>query len=381
MREGRRRWKEWVVVRPPARIFDADVHLHELDADLAPYFELPWRRVLEEGGLVREGARSVKGERFLDVPGESPRTVYDPILGEFPEPPPHRVTDPAVLRADLAERGVAGALVFPGRLLRAATSHDASYVGMLQRAYNRLLAERWVDPAGGVYAAIMAANQVPEAAAEEIERYARVPGFAAVYLPLAGNYPLWGDRSYEPIFAAAQETELPVVLQGTTTIYPVFPYELHHLPTALAKQTLSQPLGALANLVSLVVTGVFARYPRLRVVVNDAGLAWLPLLAGRLDHYYRFLRDEVPALAEPPSAYLRRQVYLTTHPLGEVAHRSQFLATLELLGGDQLLYGSDWPHFDADPPAALDALDLPPEVLAGILGENAAALFPGVRLG
>ena len=57
----------------------------------------------------------------------------------------------------------------------------------------------------------MAANQVPEDAAREIETYANVPGFAAVYLPLAGNYPLWGDRMYEPIFVAAESADLPVV--------------------------------------------------------------------------------------------------------------------------------------------------------------------------
>ena len=60
----------------------------------------------------------------------------------------------------------------------------------------------------------MAANQVPEEAAAEIHHYAGRPGFAAVYLPMAGNYPLWGDRMYRPIFAAAEAAGLPVVLQG-----------------------------------------------------------------------------------------------------------------------------------------------------------------------
>jgi predicted TIM-barrel fold metal-dependent hydrolase len=344
-----------------------------LNEDLAPYFEQPWRRVLEEGGLTREGARNVKGERLLDYPGYSPLTPYDPILGELPAEEPHRITVPDGLRADLAARGVGGALLFTGRLLRAATSNDEPYVAQLMRAYNRMLAERWVDPASGSFAAIMAANQVPEEAAEEIARYAGVPGFAAVYLPTAGNYPLWGDRSYEPIFAAAEGAGLPVVLQGALTIHTVFPYELHHLPTALAKQALSQPFGALANLTSLIATGALARHPDLKLVVNDAGLAWLPLLSERLDHFYPYLKEEVPELTEKPSAYLRRQVYVTTHPLGDDPTFAR--ACLDAIGEDHVLFGSDWPHFDADAPSRIEALPISEEAKRKILGENAGSLF------
>jgi predicted TIM-barrel fold metal-dependent hydrolase len=359
-------------------VFDADVHLHELDADLAPYFELPWRRVLEEGGLAREGARTPRGERLLDVAGYWPHTAYDPILGDFPEAEPRRLTSPELLRADLDERGTGAALVFPGRLLRAASSTDELYAAAMSRAYNRMLAERWVNLSFGIYAAIMAANQVPEDAAREIETYANHPGFAAVYLPLAGNYPLWGDRMYEPIFAAAAHAELPVVLQGALTVHTVFPYELHHVPTALAKQVLSQPFGAIANLVHLVTTGVLARHPLLRLVFNDVGLSWLPLVFERLDHFYPYLREEVPFLTGPPSEAMRRQVFVTTHPLGSAAQRAFLGACVDSVGSSQIMFGSDYPHFDADAPSQVAALPIADSVKRQILGENARRVFSRV---
>lgn len=358
-------------------VFDADVHVHELDAELAPYFEEPWRRVLEQGGLVREGARNVRGERITDYPGYSPLTPYDPILSEAPTELPHRITSPEVLRADLDARGVEGALVFTGRLLRAAQSGDHNYLGVLMRAYNRLLTERWLDPSQGIYGAIMAANQLPEDAAEEIERYAATPGFIAVYLPMAGNYPLWGDRSYEPIFAAAAANDLPVVLQGGLTIHTVFPYQLHHLPTALAKHTLSLAFGAMANLVSLVAGGVLKRYPSLKVVVNDAGLGWLPYVVERLDHFYPYLKVELPENDRPPGEDIHRQVYLTTHPLGD--DDAFTVAALNAIGAGHVLYGSDWPHFDADPTSKVLSLPISEEAKAGLLGENARGVF--TRLG
>lgn len=355
-------------------VIDADVHIHELDSDLAPYFAMPWRRAIEEGGMARQGARSVKGERFLDYPGYSPLTIYDPILSDLPGEP-HQITSPEILRNDMDQRGIDAAVIYTGRLLQAATSKDYNYIVALTQAYNRCLAERWLDPSRGIYGAIMVANQAPVEAADEITKYAKAPGFVAVYLPSAGNYPLWGDRSYDPIFAAAQEADLPVVLQGALTVHTVFPYELHHLPTALAKQTLSQAFGALANLVNMVATGTFSRFPRLKVVFNDAGIAWLPLALGRLDHYYPFLRDETPSLKDRPSAYIRRQVYLATHPI-DCPNNPAFLATcLEAIGLDHLIFGSDWPHFDATEAQRILDLPLQDEAKYGILSGNAMRLF------
>jgi predicted TIM-barrel fold metal-dependent hydrolase len=355
-------------------IFDADVHIHENYQDLAPYFEMPWRRALEGSPAERSG-RNAGGERFLDAPGYSPLTPYDPILNELPESEPHKVTSPEVLRADLDARGVAAGLIFTGRLLHAAVSNDYLYAAALGRAYNRYLAERWVDPTKGIYAAIMAANQVPEEAAQEIETYAKTEGFAAVYLPNAGTYPHWGDRSYRPIFAAAQNADLPVVLHGAVTIYTVFPYQLHHMPTALAKQTLSQSFAAQANLVHMLTSGILAEFPRLRVVIADSGISWLPHVMGRLDHFYPYLREEVPHLEAPPSEYIRQQIYVTTHPLDAPGGSKLLAALLETIGIEHIVFGSDWPHFDATTVEAVDEIPLTEAAKRDVLGENARRIF------
>jgi predicted TIM-barrel fold metal-dependent hydrolase len=285
-----------------------------------------------------------------------------------------------MLRADLAQRGTSAAVIFTGRLLNAAMTNDYEYAAALGRAYNRCLAERWIDPSSGIYGTIMAVNQVPEEAAQEIERFAKTKGFVAVYLPSSGNYPLWGDKCYAPIFAAAQEAELPVVVQGTLTVHTVFPYQMHHLPTALGKQALSQLFGAQANLVSLVVSGTLAQFPRLKVIFNDAGIGWLPVLLGRLDHYYPYLRKEVPFLDDRPSEIIRRQVYLTTHPLDGL-DPALLRACLESLGYDHVLFGSDWPHFDAGHPDQIRDLPIPADAKELVLGGNARALFGIDQLG
>lgn len=264
------------------RVFDCDVHIHETPGDLAPFCEEPWRRAL---------AGEAPKARVHDVPGYSPLTQLDPPWGDAPVHEPYVVRTANQLRADLDRRGVDSALMITDRFIGLAAANDDDYAVSIAGAYNRYLREHWLDPVRGLHGAIMAAPQDPAAAAREIDAYAGVPGVAAVLLSTVHTSPLWGDRSYEPIFAAADAADLPLVLHGATTYGNVFPYQLHSFESPLARGALSQPLGAVANLVSLVTNGVLARHPRLRVLFCEAGLAWLPLTCARLDQQWAHARE------------------------------------------------------------------------------------------
>jgi uncharacterized protein len=351
---------DWLVV-------DADVHIHEDPADLATFAEGTLRRSLEAHR---------QPERWLDIPGLSPLTVFDPPMGEDAGRELHVVRDAGQLRVDLDQLGVDAAVVFTGRLLGTAAGQGTTYPVGISRVYNRYLAERWLNPSQGIYGAIMVASQDPVASARLIEESARVDGFAAVYLPMASVYPLWGHRQYDPVYAAAQAAGLPVVLHGYTQVHPVFPYQLEQFDTALAKQVISKPFGAMANLISMVTTGVFARFPDLKVVFTECGVSWLPFVAWRLDQQYQWLRHELPFYTDKPSAYIRRQVYVTTQRLEEPDDPRTLVALLEGIGGqDRALFASDWPHYDSDRPERVAALPVSDEWKRKVLGDNARAAF------
>jgi predicted TIM-barrel fold metal-dependent hydrolase len=315
-------------------------------------------------------------ERWLDVPGYSPLTALDPLLGDFPGPPPHLITDAAGLRADLDARGVAGALIFTDQWINIAATQDEPYATAVMHAYNRYLRERWIDPARGIHAPITVVPQNPAGSAAEIERWAGEPGFAAVWLPAGGMWPLWGHRMYDPIMAAAEAAGLPCVLMHNTVVSSLFPYQLSNYDTALAKQALAQPLGAITTLVNLITTGVFARFAALKVVFSEAGVGWVAPTLWRLDLQYDDLRAEVPFLTERPSAYARRNVYVTTHRLERPDDPAALLASIDAAGGlSHLLYASNFPHYNADTPAALDRLGLSPADCRRVLHDNAQAVF------
>ena len=357
-------------------IIDVDIHIHEEPADLAQFADGTLRRTLE---------LQPNSERWLDTPGYSPLTVSDLPLGEDPSREIHVIRTANQLRADLDQRGVDAAVIFTGRLLGVATRQEPTYPVSIMRAYNQYLCERWLDPARGIYGAIMVAPQDPATSAREIERYADVPGFAAIHLPMGAVYPLWGHRQYDPIYAAAEVARLPVVLHGYTLVHSLFPYQLDQFDTALAKQILAKPFGMMANFASIMTTGIPVRFPNLKIVFTECGFAWLPFMLWRLDRQYQWLRHEVPFYPSKPSEYARRQIYATTHSFGEPCD-SQALVELiaRICWQDNLLFATDWPHYDADRPESILDLSLPQGWKRKILGDNARAVFkmsqhPSVR--
>ncbi len=83
----------------------------------------------------------------------------------------------------------------------------------------------------------------------------------------------------------------------------------------------------------------------------EAGFAWAPPLAWRLDKAWKTLRAETPHLKQLPSEYMRRHVWWTTQPMEEPEPREHLLDTINWMGWDRLLFATDYPHWDFDDPA------------------------------
>ncbi len=346
-------------------VVDADVHVNDTPAELAPFCEMPWRRSLE---LIAEGPT-----KYLDIAGFAPKLGLDP-----PIPGQHAarsVHTPAQMRADLSGLGVDIGVLFPDSLLQFAVLPHPEYATALSRAYNRWLTDKWLDEPG-LYGALISCPQNPADTVREIAKYAGNERIVALYLPTAGVHPLWGDRKYDAIMAAAQEANLPVLLHSVTVITPQFPYQLDQFENHWARQNISHAFAMMGNLVSLMHTGVPARYPNLRIGFTEAGVAWVPYWMWRMDKYWNEYRRQVPFLEMRPSEYMKRQMWFATQPVEEPDNPADLVTVIRLYDGEnRTLFASDWPHHDFDHPNSVMKLPMPPEMKRKIMGANALELF------
>ena len=345
-------------------VVDADIHANDPPGALAPYCDMPWRRSLE--------LQATLPSRYLSYPGYSPSLGLD---APFPGGQPTRTTPTAAkMREELNAISVDIGILFPDHLLLMAQLPNADYAAAVARAYNRWLLDKWLSVEPTLYGALVAAPQDPADAAREIEQYGRDPKVVAVYLPTSAVYPLWGHRKYDPIYAAAEAAGLPVMLHSVSAVFPVFPFNVEQFDTMFARHTISHTFAMMANLISIVTTGVPVRFPKLRICFTEAGISWVPFIMWRLDKEYNESRREVPFLEDRPSTYIK-QMYFSTQPIEEPENPRHLAATIDVVGDDHILFASDWPHHDFDHPRHVFDLPLPLETRRRIMGENALHLF------
>ena len=87
-------------------------------------------------------------------------------------------------------------------------------------------------------------------------------------------------------------------------------------------------------------------------------------------------QSEAPGLKKKPSDYMR-DMFFTTQPMESMENRQALELNFQMLKADtQLLYSSDYPHWDMDLPSTIyDLPFLSEQSKRNILGENARKLF------
>jgi predicted TIM-barrel fold metal-dependent hydrolase len=129
-------------------------------------------------------------------------------------------------------------------------------------------------------------------------------------------------------------------------------------------------------LTNWIVSGMPERFPKLKTIWIESGLAWVPFLMQRLDNEYMMRSSEAPLLKRKPSDYMR-EMYFSSQPMEMVDNREALELTFKMIRAEtQLLYASDFPHWDMDLPSTIyDLPFLSEEQKRNILGGNAQRLF------
>lgn len=297
---------------------------------------------------------------------------------------------PLTARADWRpERGLAGGSVELARaqalepfgtgigilnpLFGAPALHNVDMAAALCRATNDWVAKEWLDAEPRLRAGILVPVDDAALAVAEIERRAADRRFVQVLLFGAAET-LLGRRVNWPIFEAAERHGLPVALQVTSSTR--FSPSANGWPTYLIEDHVNFAQTFQSQLLSMMSEGVFNKFPKLKVVLLNAGIGWVPSFLWRGTKEWRALRREVPWVDRSPAELFREHVRISCQPLDAPESAEDVAALLEMIGSDEvLMFSTDWPHWRFEGTDALPAT-LPARLRDRVLRQNALETYP-----
>lgn len=247
----------------------------------------------------------------------------------------------------------------------------------IARAGNEWLIDRWLSLGDErLFGTVMTNTALPLAAAEEIRRVGPHPRMAAVLLCANSLEQPFGHPVFDPIFAAATDVGLPVMIHVGSEVHNSARANAGGLPATRLEFHSLMFQSFEHYITSMLVYGVFEKFPELRVGFIEGGVGWLPWLMMRLDAMESALRQESPWIRRRPSDYIREHLRFSTQPL-DLGPRGHGLVELfELAEGleNVLMFASDYPHWDADDPRHI-LRNLPAAWRRKVSRENAQQFF------
>ncbi len=350
-------------------IVDVDAHHYETSSykDIWELIEDP---VLRDQFKYTKGAtlqqRSTGG--YQEMAGRITR--YAHRSSEQAPGAPHR--DIGLTRKWMDSMGVDVACIFPTPMLGLGLNPIVEVEVQYARAYNKWLTEQILAQDSRLVSMLYLPMNDPEAALKMVEEFSGrkgVIGFLVTTVRYKGLY----DNAYMKLYRALEERGLPLSFHAATNWGD---QSMHITNRFLATHALGFTWFNIVHMTNWVVNGIPERFPGLKSIWIESGLAWVPFLMQRLDNEYMMRSSEAPSLKRLPSDYMREMFY-TTQPMEMVNNQTMLQETFKMMNAEtQLLYSSDYPHWDMDLPSTIyDLPFLSAQGKRNILGENARKLF------
>jgi 5-carboxyvanillate decarboxylase len=212
--------------------------------------------------------------------------------------------------------------------------------------------------------------QDPAAAAKEIDRAMNRLGLNGVVINSHTHGEYLDDPKFWSIFEAAE------ALDAAIYIHPQSPPP--NMVTEFAKRGLEGAVmgfqvDVAMHTVALILSGVFDRFPKLKLVIGHGGEG-LPFWLFRLDYQQKvILENRGYKLKHPISEYLKRNVFMTTSGMG---WEPAILFCQQVMGVDNILYAMDYPYeFNSEEVIATDNLPISDADKLKLYQTNAERVF------
>ena len=367
------------VDRLPAKYREVGPRL--LDDD-AWYYE--GKRLPTSGLSVTRGKRK---EEFTPAPigySEMHPAAYEPL---------ERVKD-------MDRAGILGSLNFPslprfcGQLFYEADDKELAHLCV--QAYNDWMIDEWCAAAPGRFIPlIIIPLWDPPAAATEMERCAAkgATSFAFSENPEPLGLPTIHDpgRYWDPVMAAANDLGMVVSMHvGSSSTMPVISKDA----PGLANLTFGA-IRAAGTMLAWLFSDMFARFPQLKIALSEGNIGWMPYFIERAEqvidkqrHWAKqmstsFYNNDVQTeqvMADLDTLNVRETI--REHIFGCFIEESSGLRSLDIIGEDNVMCETDYPHSDTTWPDCigvarklLDDAGLSADTQYKILRGNAEKLY------
>jgi hypothetical protein len=269
--------------------------------------------------------------------------------------------------------GIDQVCLFPTPMLTLGLTPRPDVENALARAYNRWLVENVLAHEPRITSTLYLPLNDPEASYQMVKDFTGKKGLIGFTI-VSPRYKAVYDNSYMKTYAAIEEAGLPLVFHGAYAWGGDQSLQLCN--RFMAVHALGFSWFNILHCTNWLVNGMPERFPKLKVAWIESGLAWVPFLMQRLDNEWMMRSSEVPLLKRRPSDYMREMFY-SSQPMEMVNNREALELTFKMISAEtQLMYASDYPHWDMDLPSTIyDLPFLTEQAKRNILGGNAKRFF------
>jgi len=360
-----RNYKDFLIV-------DVDSHHYENESyrEVYSYLESPVIK-MDAMESINRGGRSAFLNSQVGYQGLSGRITRHNLRKKYKgEAQDHR--DITMTKEWMDAMGVDYACLFPTPMLFLGAHPVPEVEAAMAQAYNRWLCERVLAHEPRIVSMLYLPFNDPEAAYRTVKEFGDKKGVVG-FMVTSPRYKPVHDNVYIKTYALIEEMGKVMSFHAA--------YNWDDRALAMCNRFISaHALGFMwfnmVHMTNWVVNGLPERFPKLKVMWIESGLTWAYALMQRLDHSYLMRTSDCPALKRKPSEYMR-EMYYSTQPMEMPEDKSLLEATFKQIKADtQLLWSSDYPHWDFDLPSTI--YDLPflnEQAKRNILGGTAAKLF------
>ncbi|MBV9661083.1 MAG: amidohydrolase [Acidimicrobiales bacterium] len=321
------------------------------------------------------------------VAGQDKSTFRDPKPARFEWMRPG-CYDPVARVQDMDRDGVTMQTCFPSFPKQAGTvffrMKDRETALACIRAYNDFVLEEWCAsaPERFVPLAIVPLWDVEEAAREAsrtLEAGAR--GVSFLEDPAKEGLPSYHSRYWDPLLSVIEQADAALCLHFFSSPTRWTPAEDSPWATDLTLMYCT----SMAAMVGLLFSPVLSTFPRLKVLLAEGGIGWLPFMLEKADFFWDRHGSYAlgPSAGAPsrPSELFRGRIYGAF-----ISHDTSGLRERAAIGINQITWQCDYPHADSTWPESRALLgdmlrDLDPPEQAAIMSKNARRLFGIDRYG